>query len=84
MSNIKTYGNIITPANIRIDMQDLHRHLMDMGFPYSSVSVIYRPQDLGLCCIFSYSVKDKVDEKVIDLIKSRKANYFINQPHAEG
>lgn len=82
MSNFRTSGNLITPANIQQDMQDLHRYLMDMGFPYSSVSVVYRPQDIGVCCIFSHSVKDKVDEKVIDLIKSRKANYSINQSPA--
>ena len=82
MGEFREMEGINTPYDIMIKMNDLHRWLMDMGFPYSSVSVIYRPQDIGVCCIFSDKVRDKVSKNVIDFINSHNSAYYINQPPA--
>lgn len=51
-------------------LQIMHDDLMRKGFPYHSVSVIERPQDLGLHVIFTDDVKDKVDDTVISAMEN--------------
>lgn len=47
----------------------VHRYLMNKGFPYHSVSVIHRPQDLRFHCIFDEAVRDRVDDAVKRYLK---------------
>jgi hypothetical protein len=83
MGAIKYHGDptLRIPVSIQEDMKILHNYFMKCGFPYHSVSVVYRPTD-GLFCHFVNDVKDKVTPEVILYIKSYNANYIINQPHA--
>ena len=53
----------------------MHYWLMKEKFPYHSVSVIYRPQDLGFHVIFSDSVKDMVTERVKQYIQSNEFTF---------
>ena len=43
---------------VRRRMEEIHLALMKAGFPYHSVSVTYRPQDLGLHIFMDESVKE--------------------------
>ena len=47
----------------------VHSTLMYLGFPYHSVSVIHRNQDLGYHVIFSKEVIDKVSDDVKSFLK---------------
>jgi hypothetical protein len=70
-------GNITIPKIIQEEMETLHAYLMGAGFPYHSVSVIYRPMD-GIRCYFSNNVKDKITDDVKEFISSYKATYVVN------
>lgn len=56
--------------NIYQQLNTMHSYLMYKKFPYHSVSVIHRHQDLGFHVIFMESVKELVTEKIKDYIKS--------------
>lgn len=60
-------------------MQDIHTYLMKAGFPYHSVSIIHRHQELGLHCFFSNDVREKITNEVRQYIKDRNAGYSINE-----
>jgi hypothetical protein len=49
-------------------MITIHQHLMRKGFPYHSVSVLCH-RDLGLHVLFMKSVKDMVDEDVLNNLR---------------
>lgn len=80
MTNIRFSGAVKCPVDAQYDMKYLHEYLMKVGFPYHSVSVIYRHQDIGLHCFFSHDVKDKVTDEVKEYIKRLNATYSINHP----
>lgn len=62
------------------DLRFIHESLMYRGFPYHSVSVIYRQQDLGLHVFFMESVKDKVTEEVKTMLEIWGFNYsFVKE-----
>ncbi len=63
----------------RPKMIEMHKELMDLKFPYHSVSVIYRSQDLGHHVIFGADVKCMVSESVKELITSNGFTYSQNQ-----
>lgn len=48
----------------------MHSYLMYSKFPYHSVSVIHRHQDLGFHVIFMGSVKEMVTDEIKDYIKA--------------
>lgn len=73
------YTRIFDPK-IQLILDDMHHYLMYKGFPYRSVSVVYNPGVLGLCCHFSHDVKDKVTQEVINAMKREQFEYVINQP----
>ena len=52
------------------ELESMHNYLMYKKFPYHSVSVIHRSQDLGFHIIFSESVKEMVTDEISDRIKS--------------
>lgn len=56
-----------------------HDYLMRMKFPYHSVSVIHRPQDLGFHVIFSNNVRDMVTDDVIKALTNLEFKYSINK-----
>ena len=55
--------------NIPGELNSMHRHLMYLKFPYHSVSVIHRGQDLGLHVFFMGEVKEKVTDELIRYLK---------------
>lgn len=55
---------------IRNELKSMHEHLMYNKFPYHSVSVIHRHQDMGFRVIFMDSVRNMVTDKIKDYIKS--------------
>ena len=46
---------------IQDELSLMHSHLMYLKFPYHSVAVIHRSQDLGFHVFFMESVRSKVD-----------------------
>lgn len=78
-SKVMVSGNMTVPGEVQEQMQALHEHLMLSGFPYNSVTVIYRPNDLGLHCFFSKKVEDKITDEIKDAIKHCKATYSVNK-----
>jgi len=56
--------------NIQQELNSMHKHLMYKKFPYHSVSVIHRPQDLGFHVIFMESVKDMVTDEIKGYIEA--------------
>ena len=56
--------------DIQSELKSMHSHLMYKKFPYHSVSVIHRPQDLGFHVIFMGSVKEMVTDEIKDYIKA--------------
>lgn len=56
-----------------------HDYLMRMKFPYHSVSVIHRDQDLGFHVIFSNDVRDMVTDNVIKELTNLEFTYSINK-----
>lgn len=48
-------------------------------FPYHSVSVIHRHQDLGFHVIFASNVREMVTEEIISRLKSMGFAYSINK-----
>ena len=60
---------------IRGQLNTIHSHLMWLEFPYHSVSVIYRHQDLGLHVIFMDSVRDKVTKELEDYLKANECTW---------
>ena len=65
--------------NIQSTLNVCHGFLMKQGFPYHSVSVIYRQQDLGYNVIFANDVKDKVNDHIKRALKNLEFSYSINQ-----
>ena len=56
-------------------LESMHSHLMYNKFPYHSVSVIYRHQDLGFHIMFMGSVKDIVTDKIKGYLKANEFTY---------
>lgn len=54
-----------------------HEYLMKMGFPYHSVSVIHRHQDLGFHVMFMDSVEEKITDNVKRVLKDSGFTYSI-------
>jgi hypothetical protein len=52
-----------------------HSFLMYKKFPYHSVSVIHRQQDLGFHVIFTKKVRDMVSTEIKDRLKSMEFTY---------
>jgi hypothetical protein len=48
---------------------------MYLKFPYHSVSVIYRSQDLGLHVIFMEEVKEMITDDLINYLKASQFTY---------
>ena len=55
---------------IQQELDTMHRYLMYNKFPYHSVSVIHRHQDLGFHIMFMDSVKEMVTDEIKDYIKA--------------
>jgi len=55
--------------NIYRDLNVMHDYLMGKGFPYSSVSVIHRHQDLGFHVFIMECEKERVTEDVKDVMR---------------
>ena len=51
-------------AIIKDNLEVMHSYLMYKKFPYHSVSVIHRDQDLGFHCIFMENVRELVNEEI--------------------
>ena len=64
--------------NIQNTLVVCHDYLMKMGFPYHSVSVIHRPQDLGFHVIFASNVRDKVNHTIISALNNLEFTHSIN------
>ena len=56
--------------SIQEELNSMHGHLMYLKFPYHSVSVIHRHQDLGFHVFFSDSVRDMVTDSLKGYLKS--------------
>ena len=61
--------------NIQQRLETVHRHLMSNKFPYNSVSVVHRHQDLGFHVIFMDSVKDMVTNEIKGYLKENEFTY---------
>jgi hypothetical protein len=55
--------------NVQSELKSMHRYLMYKKFPYHSVSVVHRHQDMGFHVIFMKSVKEMVTDEIKDYIK---------------
>jgi len=61
-------------------LSDMHRYLLYKKFPYHSVSVIFRGNDLGFHVYFMENVKEMVTEQIKGHIKSNGFTYsFVNK-----
>lgn len=70
--------------NIQHELEAMHRYLMYNKFPYHSVSVIHRHQDVGFHVIFMESVKPLVTEKISDYIKAMGFGIsYVTEPTSE-
>jgi len=56
--------------SIQQELLSMHSYLMYKKFPYHSVSVIHRNQDLGFHVIFTKNVKEMVTDEIRDYLKS--------------
>jgi hypothetical protein len=56
--------------SIQSELKSMHNYLMYKKFPYNSVSVIHRYQDMGFHVIFMESVKEMVTDEIKDYIKA--------------
>ena len=56
--------------SIQSQLESMHSYLMYKKFPYHSVSVIHRHQDLGLHVIFMDNVKEMVTDEIKDYMKA--------------
>lgn len=56
-------------------LQSMHDYLMYKKFPYHSVSVIYRSQDVGFHVYFMENVKKQVTDEIVTTIKNAGFNY---------
>lgn len=70
--------------NIHAELTSMHHYLMRHKFPYHSVSVIYRQQDLGLHVIFLESVKNLITEEIKNNMKICGFTWtFVNDEKSE-
>jgi hypothetical protein len=59
------------PDHLVYRMVDVQKSLVDVcKVPYHSVSVVYRPQNLGTIIIFSSDMKDKLTSEIRQVIKN--------------
>ena len=63
--------------NIDNNLRQMHSYLMNEKFPYHSVSVIHRYQDLQYHVMFTEDVKHMITEKVKSYLKAFKFNYSV-------
>ena len=56
--------------NIQSELKSMHNYLMYNKFPYHSVSVVHRHQDMGFRVIFMESVREMVTDEIKDYIKA--------------
>lgn len=57
-------------TNYQSDLLSMHNYLMYKKFPYHSVSVIHRDQDLGLHVMFMESVREMVTDEIKGYLKA--------------
>ena len=58
------------PNDIVYKMVEVHKMLTrTCGVPYHSVSVVYRPQDLGAVIIFSSDMKKRMTDEIRTAVK---------------
>jgi hypothetical protein len=62
-------------------LRQIHYSLMYHKFPYHSVSVIHRWQDLGFHCILLESVKDKVTKEIEDAMTRNEFTWSFVKPN---
>lgn len=60
---------------IQQQLRSIHSYLMYKKFPYHSVSVIYRAQDLYLHVIFMENVREMVTNEIKNHLKSNEFTY---------
>lgn len=70
-SQFKIHGNLKdVPNDIVYKMVEVHKMLTrTCGVPYHSVSVVYRPQDLGAVIIFSGDMKKRMTAEIRSAVK---------------
>ena len=56
--------------NIQSQLKSMHGYLMYKKFPYHSLSVVNRHQDMGFHVIFMESVNEMVTDEIKDYIKA--------------
>lgn len=56
--------------NIQSELKSMHDYLMYKKIPYHSVSVVYRPQDMGFRVIFMESVREMITAEIEDHIQA--------------
>ena len=61
--------------NIQSELIQMHRYLMYKKFPYHSVSVIHRYQDMGFRVIFMENVREMVTDEIREYIKAMGFTY---------
>jgi len=64
--------------------QNIHKRLMELGFPYHSFSVIRTEKLLvgeRFEVIFSADVKEKVTKEMIDSFERQNIQYYFNNPN---
>lgn len=59
-----------------LKMKRMHKYLMNKGFPYHSVSVVYQ---YGFSVIFSNNVKDMVTDEIKEHIENNEFHLVINK-----
>lgn len=65
----------MTEQGVRGRLNHIHWNLMHLKFPYHSVSVIYRGQDLGLHVIFTEDVRRMVTDEVKYFLSANDFSY---------
>ena len=66
--------------DIQFELDEMHRYLMNNKFPYYSVSVIYRQQDLGFHIFFVENVRNKITEDIREEIDRNDFSYsFVKE-----
>jgi len=61
--------------SITQQLTTVHGYLMYNKFPYHSVSVIHRGQDLGFHVIFTEKVREMITDKIKDYLKSQEFTF---------
>lgn len=65
--------------NVDSNLHNMHHFLMKNGFPYKSVSVIYRGQDLGYHIFISKEFEHLITDEIKSNIELSYFNYSVNK-----